>query len=79
MANRNTLGGVIHTYQRYDPTRFPSPMQPPPDLVSPALEHMLMYGERRITEEEPARAIRIDPSQIAGLGPSKLLANAPRA
>jgi uncharacterized protein with von Willebrand factor type A (vWA) domain len=71
MANRNTLGGVIHTYQRYDPTRFPSPTQPPPDLVSPAMEHMLMYGERReLTEEELARAIRIDPSQIAGLGPS---------
>lgn len=71
MANRSTLGGVIHTYQRYDPRQFPSPTQPPPDLVSPALEHMLMFGERReLTEEELARAIRLDPSQIAGLGPS---------
>lgn len=71
MANRNTLGGVIHTYQQYDPRRFPSPTAPPPDMVSPAFEHMLMYGERReLTEEELARAIRIDPSQIAGLGPS---------
>ena len=71
MSNRNTLGGVIHTYQRYDPVRFPSPTQPPPDLVSPALEHMLMFGDRReLTEEELARAIRIDPSQITGLGPS---------
>jgi uncharacterized protein with von Willebrand factor type A (vWA) domain len=71
MSNRNTLGGVIHTYQRYDPVRFPSPTQPPPDLVSPAMEHLLMYGERReLTEEELARAIRLDPSQIAGLGPS---------
>ena len=71
MAHRNTLGGVIHTYQRYDPARFPSPTQPPPDLVSPVLEHMLMFGERReLTEEELARAIRIDPSMIAGLGPS---------
>src|SRR5688572_26790306 len=71
MANRNTLGGVIHTYQRYDPARFPSPTQPPPDLVSPVLEHMLMFGEHReLTEEELARAIRLDPSQIAGLGPS---------
>jgi uncharacterized protein with von Willebrand factor type A (vWA) domain len=71
MANRNTLGGVIHTYQRYDPTRFPSPTQPPPDMVSPVLEHMLMFGEHRVlTEEELARAIRLDPSQIAGLGPS---------
>ena len=71
MANRNTLGGIIHTYQKYDPKRFPSPTQPPPDLVSPALEHMLMYGEfRELTDEELARAIRLDPSQIAGLGPS---------
>ncbi len=71
MAHRDTLGGVIHTYQRYDPARFPSPTQPPPDLVSPVLEHMLMFGERReLTEEELARAIRLDPSQIAGLGPS---------
>jgi uncharacterized protein with von Willebrand factor type A (vWA) domain len=71
MSNRDTLGGVIHTYQQYDPARFPSPTQPPPDLVTPALEHMLMFGERReLTEEELARAIRLDPSQIAGLGPS---------
>jgi uncharacterized protein with von Willebrand factor type A (vWA) domain len=71
MANRATLGGVIHTYQKYDPKRFPSPTQPPPDLVSPALEHMLMYGEfRELTDEELARAIHLDPSQITGLGPS---------
>ena len=71
MANRKTLGGVIHTYQKYDPRRFPSPTQPPPDLVSSAFEHMLMFGERReLTEEELARAVRIDPSQISGLGPS---------
>jgi uncharacterized protein with von Willebrand factor type A (vWA) domain len=71
MANRSTLGGVIHAYQKYDPMRFPSPTQPPPDLASAAMEHMLMFGERReLTEEELARAVRIDPSQIAGLGPS---------
>src|ERR671924_1931184 len=71
MANRNTLGGVIHTYQKYDPAKFPSPTQPPPDMVSPVLEHMLMFGEHReLTEEELARAVHLDPSQIAGLGPS---------
>src|SRR6476469_1999169 len=71
MANRDSLGGVIHTYQRYDPAKFPSPTQPPPDLVSHAMEHMLMFGEHReLTEEELARAVRLDPSQIAGLGPS---------
>src|SRR5262249_5874808 len=71
MANRNSLGGVIHTYQRYDPKRFPSPTQPPPDLVTPAFEHMLAFGElRELSEEEFARAVKIDPSQIAGLGPT---------
>jgi uncharacterized protein with von Willebrand factor type A (vWA) domain len=71
MATRDTLGGVIHAYQQYDPKRFPSPTQPPPDMVSSAFEHMLMFGQRReLTEEELARAVRIDPSQIAGLGPS---------
>ena len=71
MANRQTLGGVIHAYQKYDPKRFPSPTQPPPDMVSAAFEHMLTYGQRReLTPEELARAVRIDPSQISGLGPS---------
>ncbi len=71
MANRKTLGGIIHTYQKYDPQRFPSPTQEAPDLVSSAFEHMLMYGQHReLTDEELARAVRIDPSQIAGLGPS---------
>jgi len=71
MANRKTLGGVIHTYQGYDPKKFPSPTQPPPDVVSSAFEHMLMFGKHReLTEAELARAVRIDPSQISGLGPS---------
>ena len=71
MANQQHIGGVIHTYQKYDPKNFPSPTQPPPDAVSPVFEHMLAYGSRReLTEEELARAIRLDPSQIAGLGPS---------
>ncbi|WP_428306129.1 hypothetical protein [Lacipirellula sp.] len=71
MANRQTLGGVIHAYQQYDPKRFPSPTQPPPDMTSAAFEHMLMYGQRReLTPEQLARAIKIDPSQISGLGPS---------
>ena len=25
------IGGIIHTYQRYDPKNFPSPTQPPPE------------------------------------------------
>ena len=64
-------GGIIHAYQKFDPASFPSPTQPPPDMVSPAMEHALMYGSfRELTEEELARAVRLDPSQIAGLGPS---------
>jgi uncharacterized protein with von Willebrand factor type A (vWA) domain len=71
MANKNNLGGIIHTYQKYDPVNLPAPTQPPPDLVSPAMEHMLMFGDaRRLTDEELARAVHLDPSQIAGLGPS---------
>ena len=64
-------GGVIHTYQQYDPRKFPSPSEPPPDLVSPVFEHMLTYGSmRELTEEELANAIRLDPGQFAGLGSS---------
>ncbi|MBL8817148.1 MAG: VWA domain-containing protein [Planctomyces sp.] len=68
--NRNR-GGVIHTYQQYDPRNFPSASTPPPDLVSPVFEHMLEWGDlREFTEEELANAIKLDPGQFAGLGPS---------
>jgi uncharacterized protein with von Willebrand factor type A (vWA) domain len=71
MNSNDRLGGIIHTYQKFDPVEFLSPTAPPPDLVSPAFEHLLLYGNtRRLTEEELARAIHIDPSQIQGLGPS---------
>jgi uncharacterized protein with von Willebrand factor type A (vWA) domain len=71
MNNKNDLGGIIHTYLGYDPVNFPSPTAPPPDLATPAMEHLLMYGNtRRLTEEELANAVHIDPSQIKGLGPS---------
>ncbi len=71
MPKRYSPGGVIHTYQKFDPQNFPSPTEAPPDVVSPAFEHMLMYGSmRELTDEELARAIRLDPSQIAGFGPS---------
>ncbi len=71
MSSRKKLGGVIHTYQRYDPREFPSPTQPPSDVVSPAFEHLLAHGSiRELTDEELARAVRLDPSQIAGFGPS---------
>src|SRR2546427_6702047 len=71
MNDKSHLGGIIHTYQKFDPAEFPSPTAPPPDMVSPAFEHLLFYGNtRRLTEEELANAVHIDPSQIRGLGPS---------
>ncbi|MEN0019682.1 MAG: hypothetical protein AAF747_02235 [Planctomycetota bacterium] len=71
LPRKTGLGGVIHSYQGYDPTKFPSPTAPPPDMASAAMEYMMQFGStRELTEEELANAIRLDPSQIAGLGPS---------
>jgi uncharacterized protein with von Willebrand factor type A (vWA) domain len=71
MNTPDRLGGIIHTYQKFDPVHFPSPTAPPPDMVSPAFEHLMMHGNlRELTEEELARAVRIDPRQIAGFGAS---------
>ncbi len=70
-SSHRRLGGIIHTYQAYDPKNFPPPSAPPPDMVSGAFEHMLMFGStRHLTEEELARAVHLDPSQIPNLGPS---------
>jgi uncharacterized protein with von Willebrand factor type A (vWA) domain len=69
--NNPNRGGIIHTYQKFDPAQFPAPSEPPPDLVSPVFEHMLQFGSmREFSEEEIANAIRLDPGQFAGLGPS---------
>jgi uncharacterized protein with von Willebrand factor type A (vWA) domain len=66
-----TPGGIVHTYQKYDPVNIPGPTTPPPDLVSPLFDHLLTYGDSdEFTEEQLAKAIHLDPSQIAGLGPS---------
>ncbi|GAB4551990.1 MAG: VWA domain-containing protein [Phycisphaerales bacterium] len=68
---RPRLGGIVHTYLGYDPGVYPSPTSPPPDVNSAAFDHMLRFGSmRRLSPEELADAVRIDPSQIAGLGPS---------
>jgi len=65
------LGGVVHTYQKYDPKNFPSPTAPPPDTASAAFEHMMEFGSlREFTEEELANAIHIDASMFPRLGPS---------
>ncbi len=71
LEEQHTPGGIVHTYQKYDPVNFPSPTAPPPDMVSPMMEHLLAYGDTdEFTDEQLANAIRLDASQIAGLGPS---------
>ena len=70
MTNKNNIGGIVHTYIKYDPLKFPSPTQPPPDFVTPLMDQMLQFGSRRqLTEEELARAVRLDPEQFKNLGP----------
>lgn len=71
MKPQSKIGGIVHSYTKFDPVRFPSPTQPPPDFVSPLMNQMLAYGSmRELTEEELARAIRLDPEQFQNLGPS---------
>jgi uncharacterized protein with von Willebrand factor type A (vWA) domain len=71
MPHRDTLGGIVHTYQRYDPARIPPPRPPQVDLVTPAVEHLLEFGSLDdLTEEQLAEAIVLDPEQIKGLGRS---------
>ena len=69
---RPRLGGVVHAYLGYDPLEFPPPTRPRSgDAADAMLDHMLAYGTRRkFTERELAEAIRLDPSQIRGFGPS---------
>ena len=70
MTNKKNIGGIVQTYIKYDPMKFPSPTQPPPDFVTPLMDQMLTYGTRRqLTEEELARAVRLDPEQFKNLGP----------
>jgi uncharacterized protein with von Willebrand factor type A (vWA) domain len=70
MTNKDNIGGIIQTYIKYDPMKFPSPTQPPPDFVSPMMNQMLMHGsQRELTEEELARAVKLDPEQFKNLGP----------
>ncbi len=71
MPTREDLGGIVHSYQRYDPARIPSPRPADVDLVSPAMEHLLEFGELDdLTPEELAGAVLLDPEQIRGFGPS---------
>ena len=69
---KRPLGGIVHSYLGYDPKRFPSPSAPGGEgMANSAFDHLLHYGSQRpLTEDELADAITIDPSQIAGFGPS---------
>ena len=71
MNDKEKIGGVLHTYTKYDPVKFPSPTQPMPDVVSPLMDQMMAYGTpRQLTEEELANAIKLDPEQFKNMGPS---------
>ena len=64
MSSRDNLGGIIHTYQKYDPVNLPSPTAPPPDMVSPAFEHMLAYGDMREVADEHRHAFVLGDDDI---------------
>ena len=71
MPIRDSLGGIVHSYQRYDPVRIPPPRPLETDLATPAVEHMLATGGLDgLTDEQLAEAVVLDPEQIRGLGPS---------
>lgn len=73
MPTRDTLGGIVHTYQRYDPARIPPPRSPETDIASAMMEHLLAVGdleEVELTPEQLADAIVLDPEDLKGLGPS---------
>lgn len=73
MPTRDSLGGIVHGYQRYDPVAVPPPRPPETDLLSPLMEHLLEFGDLdgfEFTPEQLADAIVLDPEQIRGLGPS---------
>jgi uncharacterized protein with von Willebrand factor type A (vWA) domain len=71
MPIRKPLGGIVHSYQRYDPVRIPPPRPPETDLATPAVEHMLATGGLDgLTAEQLVEAVVLDPEQIRGLGPS---------
>ena len=66
-ANKDHLGGIIHVYQKYDPVEFPSPTAEPPDLVSPAMEHLLTYGSMRERMACPHHSSRNLAAQVGEL------------
>jgi uncharacterized protein with von Willebrand factor type A (vWA) domain len=70
-SNSPVAAGLVHAYLGYDAKSFPSPTAPPPDIAGAAFDYAMEFGGLEgLTEEQLAAAIRIDASQIAGLGPS---------
>lgn len=68
---RGRAAGLVHAYLGFDPGSFPSPTAPPPDVAGAAFDFALQFGDlAEFTDEQLANAIRVDTSQIAGLGPS---------
>ncbi|MFM9059399.1 MAG: hypothetical protein ACKOSQ_09800, partial [Planctomycetaceae bacterium] len=74
MPTRDTLGGIVHSYQKYDPVRIPPPRGPAADLLSAAMERLLEFGlddgEAEFTEEQLAEAVELSPEDLKNLGPS---------
>lgn len=71
MPSRDTLGGVVHAYQKYDPVRIPPPRPSAQDFLGPVMEHALAFGDlEELTDQQLAEAVVLDPEQIRGLGPS---------
>ena len=65
-------GGIIHTYQKFDPVNFPSPTAPPPDVVSPAFEHLLHLRQHAPAHRGgtgPRHSPRSEPDRRAGTEP----------
>ncbi len=60
------LGGVIHTYQRYDPKNLPSPTQTSPVLVSPAPVHAVVAGAGRCLGDTPLLRSVLRTQQLEG-------------
>ena len=82
MNNKNDLGGIIHTYQKYDPVNFPSPDRPAarPGLAglrAPALLRQHAAGSPRRNWPTPSASTR---RRSAGSGrASSHRRDAPRA
>ena len=73
MPTRDTLGGIVHSYQKYDPVRVPLPRGPAADLLSAAMDHVLEFGAddgTEFTAEQLAEAIQLSPEDLKNLGPS---------